>query len=262
MKICTKCHSQKAETEFYPRRADCKTCRKAVCKARHDADPIRAAKRCREYYQRNRIKLLERAKAYGQKNKAIKAKRRKARYERNRESILAEARKYNQAHRGERAEYQRRHRAANRERLISISKTYHETHKVRLNAASRLYYQRHKQEIHEAARQRKKRDLNFRLKCNLSGRIRTALRASKTSKSSATQSLIGCTVEFLRAHLESRFRKGMSWENYGEWHVDHKVPCAAFNLTDPEEQKRCFHFTNLQPLWAEENYRKNAKLAA
>ena len=61
-------------------------------------------------------------------------------------------------------------------------------------------------------------------------------------------------------HLEAQFKPGMTWDNYGlkGWHVDHIRPCASFDLRDPEQQRRCFHYTNLQPLWAEENLKKGS----
>ena len=68
--------------------------------------------------------------------------------------------------------------------------------------------------------------------------------------------LTGCSKEDLIKHLESQFTDGMTWENYGEWHIDHIRPCCSFNLEDPEEQKTCFHWTNLQPLWAIDNMKK------
>ena len=70
--------------------------------------------------------------------------------------------------------------------------------------------------------------------------------------------LIGCSVEELKQHLESQFRDGMSWENYGTtWHIDHIIPCTAFDMTDEEQQRTCFNYKNLQPLLAEENLLKN-----
>lgn len=74
--------------------------------------------------------------------------------------------------------------------------------------------------------------------------------------------LLGCTREQLKAHLERQFTSGMSWDNYGikGWHIDHKRPCAAFDLTDPAQQRECFHYTNLQPLWAKDNLAKGDKL--
>lgn len=70
--------------------------------------------------------------------------------------------------------------------------------------------------------------------------------------------LTGCSVEQLRKHLESLWQPGMSWENYGfaGWHIDHKEPCASFNLFDESERRACFHFSNLQPLWAKQNFDK------
>jgi len=72
--------------------------------------------------------------------------------------------------------------------------------------------------------------------------------------------LIGCSALELRRHIETLWLDGMSWDNYGlhGWHVDHIIPCAVFELADPVEQKQCFHHTNLQPLWAEDNLAKRA----
>jgi hypothetical protein len=80
-------------------------------------------------------------------------------------------------------------------------------------------------------------------------------------KSASTMDLTGCTVEELRQHLEAQFTDGMNWDNYGRtgWHIDHIRPCASFDLTDPEQQRQCFHYTNLQPLWAADNIRKGGK---
>lgn len=61
------------------------------------------------------------------------------------------------------------------------------------------------------------------------------------------------------AHLEAQFAEGMSWDNYGEWHVDHIKPCALFNLLLADEQEACFHYTNLQPLWGPDNCSKGAR---
>jgi hypothetical protein len=72
---------------------------------------------------------------------------------------------------------------------------------------------------------------------------------------------MGADIETVKKHLESLFKKGMSWENHGNegWHIDHIIPCAAFDLTDPKQQKKCFHYTNLQPLWAKDNLSKGDK---
>ena len=79
-------------------------------------------------------------------------------------------------------------------------------------------------------------------------------------KSKPTLKLLGCSFEECWQHLESKFQPGMTKENYGLWHVDHIRPCVSFDLTDPEQQKICFHYTNLQPLWAIDNMKKGSKI--
>ncbi len=109
------------------------------------------------------------------------------------------------------------------------------------------------------ARTRYRTDINFRLRCLLQSRLLMALRGH--NKSTATMKLLGCTTEQLHIHLETRFKPGMTWKNMGRWHIDHKKPCASFDLTDPAQQRECFNYTNLQPLWAEENLKKGARVA-
>ena len=72
-----------------------------------------------------------------------------------------------------------------------------------------------------------------------------------------TLELIGCSADQLMHHIESQFKQGMSWKNKGKWHIDHIRPCASFDLTDPAQQKECFHYLNLQPMWAKRNYKKH-----
>lgn len=80
------------------------------------------------------------------------------------------------------------------------------------------------------------------------------------TKSSGTKKLIGCPIEILILHLESQFIEGMSWENYGPvWHVDHIKPCSNFDLSNPEQQRACFNYSNLQPLFAADNLQKGDK---
>lgn len=94
----------------------------------------------------------------------------------------------------------------------------------------------------------------FKLMMNLRRRVRLALEGN--SKSAATQALLGCTVDELLKHLEAQFTEGMTHDNID---VDHIVPCASFNLEDPQQQRRCFHFSNLQPLFPTDNQSKGAK---
>ena len=79
------------------------------------------------------------------------------------------------------------------------------------------------------------------------------------NKSNRTMELLGCTIDELWTHLESKFTDGMTRDNHGTWHVDHIKACTKFDLTDPEQQQICFHWSNLQPLWAHDNIRKGNK---
>lgn len=104
---------------------------------------------------------------------------------------------------------------------------------------------------------RNRKDPKWRLVASLRIRLRDALKGRGVKKSQATMGLLGCPVVWLEAHLESLFRPGMTWGNRGLiWHIDHKKPCAKFDLVDPEQQRICFHWTNLQPLFATENLKK------
>lgn len=96
-----------------------------------------------------------------------------------------------------------------------------------------------------------------RIAQNLRTRLYAVLQGSR--KQASTVKLVGCSWIELKNHIERQFKPGMSWENYGSWHIDHRRPCAAFNLIEPGEQQKCFHFSNLQPLWKHENYSKGSK---
>lgn len=108
--------------------------------------------------------------------------------------------------------------------------------------------------------ERMKRDSTFKIIHRLRTRILLVLHGKKKAESS--MNLLGCTAEHLKKHLEEQFKDDMSWENYGirGWHIDHIKPCASFDLSIIEEQKECFHYTNLQPLWWHENLAKSDKI--
>ena len=86
----------------------------------------------------------------------------------------------------------------------------------------------------------------------------------KTNKSESTVKLLGCTVSELREIFTGMFTRGMTWKKFltGEIHIDHIRPCVSFDLRKKSEQARCFHYTNLQPLWAKDNWKKGYKIAA
>ena len=97
----------------------------------------------------------------------------------------------------------------------------------------------------------------FMIKARLRRRVRKVLESQGAMKKGSTLGLIGCSSEHLKKHIESQFKEGMDWDNYGLWHIDHIRPCASFDLMREEEQRACFHWTNLQPLWAKDNQTKS-----
>ena len=105
----------------------------------------------------------------------------------------------------------------------------------------------------------------FRLKkivrCRVYGAIKRVLRGAKPRMRYRTEEMLGCTVEYFKSHIEGLWVDGMSWENYGtEWEIDHTIPLAAFNITDPHHQKMATHYTNQGPMWKSENRHKSDRL--
>jgi hypothetical protein len=143
-------------------------------------------------------------------------------------------------------------------------KSYYEQHKVHL---LKIQKERLENPVIRARRNatnarrdhiRRKSDINYRLKRTLRTRIWHALKG--LSKTKHTRELIGCSIEEFRDHIQSKWVMGMTWDNYGQWHIDHVTPCSAFDLSLAENQLKCFHYTNLQPLWAGDNLRKNNRI--
>lgn len=102
-------------------------------------------------------------------------------------------------------------------------------------------------------------DVNFRIRFRTRNRIWMSLQRG-VAKVGGTVEMIGCTIPEYKAHIESLWKPGMTWDNYGrgkcKWHIDHIKPCSSFDLTKLDEQKKCFHFSNTQPLWEFENLSK------
>jgi hypothetical protein len=111
---------------------------------------------------------------------------------------------------------------------------------------------------------KKDRDMIYqlKLKSTLRTRIYRSLKCQDASKHKKTQEMLGCSFEFFKGYLEAQFKVGMTWDNHGVngWHIDHIYPCSAFDLSKPEEQMKCFHYSNMQPLWANENILKGDKV--
>ncbi len=133
--------------------------------------------------------------------------------------------------------------------------TYVKPHLPKLAARTKAW-QKANPEKTKIAQKKQSRKSHVRIRGSMGKRVKEIL----GYKSEKYYELIGCTSIELTRHLESLFKPGMTWENYGDWHVDHKTPCRAFDLSVKEERLKCFHYTNLQPLWAAENLAKSDSL--
>jgi len=106
-------------------------------------------------------------------------------------------------------------------------------------------------------REKRQTDPRYLVRNRINSRLHALVNAIGSTKAAEFNEIVGCSGAFLANWLAQSFTAGMSWENHGEWHIDHIRPCASFDLTDPEQQKQCFHYTNLQPLWAKDNLAKS-----
>ena len=169
----------------------------------------------------------------------------------------------NPENRAKKAEaYHRRYsNPENRAKKAEANRRYLQTPEARAKRAERArrWYAKPENRAKQAnyKRRRHQTDPQFRLANILRARLYIALKG--IDKSARTLELLGCSIEHLTHHLESKFLPGMSWENHGEWHVDHIRPLASFDLSDPHQQRQACHWTNLQPLWASDNIIKGAK---
>ena len=248
-KKCSKCGEVKKLSDFrddlrgdQQKRYRCIACDALYAKQYREKNKSKIQQRAKEYRENNKEKLLTYMKQWrGDSKDRIKTYR-----EVNKEKISAEMRKYRQTH---------------QEQLRNLN-----TEWLRKNPEKVQEYRKRAWEKTGRDRQRRKQaarratDPTYKLKSLLSNRIRLAL--GRGSKHSSTEQLLGLSAQGVREYLESLFLPGMTWCNHGidGWHIDHIIPVCSFDLSKEAEQKRCFHYTNLQPLWAIDNLRKAGQL--
>jgi len=145
-------------------------------------------------------------------------------------------------------------RKKNPEKALLKDKFFREKYKDKRVSYIKDYAQKNKKRLNEKRRKRYHNDPKYKMKQILRRRFYDVV-INKYQSSME----FGCSIEELCLYIESKFSDGMTWENHGEWHIDHIKPCCAFDLTDPEQQRECFHYSNLQPLWAVDNLKKNGK---
>lgn len=218
-KTCSKCKIVKKFSEFH--------------KQKDKQDGYRShCKSCRiQTFKDNEKQLVKRRKKLRQQNKDKINKRAREHYAKNIDLMRQKSKEYYQL---------------NKDRLLIRNRLRSKTEKTKKRVCKRL-------------RQRKEQDPAYKALCNLRRRIAAIIRGNP--KADTSKRLLGCTKEKFIEHIESQFIDGMTWKNYGYygWHIDHIIPCSSFDMSDTEQQKQCFHYTNLQPLWMQDNLLKGDK---
>lgn len=215
-KVCTKCNIPKELNEFFKDNAykdgydsKCKICKNKYQESRKP----KTQKYLKQYFIKNKNKIAKKAKKYYLNNKDI---------------IIEKSKAYHK-------KVYQRDKVKNAQRT---KKWYVKNKRYCIDKANKVY----KTKYHL--------DLEFKMKSLLRSRLYEILRKSSVPKTQSVLKLVGCILDELIKHIESQFRSPMSWENHGKiWEIDHIIPCNSFDLTNPEEQAKCFHYTNLQPLF-------------
>jgi hypothetical protein len=234
-KRCSRCGEKKPLSEFYSRGGPERHLFKSRCK-------VCLVKINTERYEKNKEKIAEWGRRYRQRPDV--AKRRK--------EYMAEWKKNNSEHA--------------RKKRLEWARNNPEKHSASVQRWRRRHPDKYKAGRSEYRKNRYRKDINYRLKKILGTRFANIMKGKKCNET--VRNLVGCTMPQLKKHIESQFSDGMSWENYGYpdkdylsgWHIDHITPCAAFDLSVESERKKCFHYSNLQPLWALDNIKKGAKI--
>lgn len=157
--------------------------------------------------------------------------------------------------------YKKWYRKNSEQKLADCAKWQRENPELVRNYTNN-WKRRNRAKLRVSERLRSREDLGFKLKKNLRARVYAALKRKDSVKVGSAVRDLGCSVEDLKKHLESQFQPGMTWDNWSQkgWHVDHIKPLASFDLADREQFLEACHYTNLQPLWAEDNLRKDCLL--
>lgn len=161
-------------------------------------------------------------------------------------------------------EYNKKYYEANKERILQQNAQYREANKESIAAQRREYRARMREHIakknqqylpikKQKIKERRKTDENFRISEVIRSKVHKLLRGLPTSY----KDLLGMDLEVFRDWLAFQFEPGMTWDNYGEWQIDHVLPMSRFDLSNPHNQVICYGWTNLQPLWTKDNRQKS-----
>ena len=212
----------------------------------------------KKYYLKNKEKIKKLMKQYYLENKERFKEYDRQYYLENREKKIERSKQWRLNNEKRKKETDRQYYLKNKEKIKKQTKKYNLDNKEKVKKQKKKWRLNNMEKIRKYKRNIFQNNINYRLSQIIRIRILQALKGK--SKSKNTIKLLGCTIEKLWNHLEKKFKPGMTRYNHGLWHVDHIRPCASFDLKKPKQQSICFHYTNLQPLWAKDNIIKGAKL--
>lgn len=279
-KECTKCGEVKELSEFYKNKHakdgyywKCKACTKKYTAE----NKKRKSEYDKKYREKNKDKLKEQRKEYQENNKEKIAKQRRIHYLGNKEAKAEYDKKYRERNKAKYTEngkkhyqnnkevYKKRskaHREANKEHYKELQQKYRQENKEQIAEAQSKYVKDNREKINARLRERRRTDDNFNIMSKLRSRILKVVKRNNGEKAYSSIELVGMPIDEYREYLKSTMTEGMTWEAFmnGEIHLDHTKPCVSFDMSDPEQQKECFHYSNTQLLWAKDNLEKGDRL--
>ena len=230
----------------------------------------------KKYRDNNKDKTREYQKKWNLVNKEIRKIKDKEYQLNNIEKYTKNQKKWREKNKNKLIQYRlenkekrKEYQVKNREQINTVNKKYRLEHKEHLYEKRKKWKNKNREKINMQASIRhktlRKNDINFAIKARLVSRINESIRIAKSfKKNGRTEQLVGCNLKQLKKYLELKFVDGMNWDNRNKWHIDHIVPIKHFidnyDFRDFEIQKICFHYSNLQPLWAKENISKHDKI--
>lgn len=221
-------------------------------------------KRNKDYIRNNVAKVKERTMKYIEDNIERIRLRGREYSRKNSEILKAKSRERYYSNHQRYLEKQKEQRDNRTSEQIVAKKEYDKQYKIKKAHIIKAWREKNKDKIREQRRiwgnTRAATDIVYRIKRNIRTRIRCALKPNNAYKVDTSENLLGCTISFFKQYLESLFTDGMNWGKFmsADIEIDHIKPCAKFDLTKEEDQRKCFHYTNCQPLWWYDNNKKGA----
>ena len=156
-------------------------------------------------------------------------------------------------------EYYQQRYAKKKDSIKKYKKSWYLANRERLLAKAKERLASKRAERNEQLNGRYKTDLNYKLQCNLRNRLNIAIKRGYKAGSAVRD--LGCSIADLRIYLESQFEPGMTWQNHNlvGWHIDHIKPLTSFDLSDRKQFLQACHYTNLRPMWYNDNIRKGGR---